>query len=365
MTPTDPYVGFEISQEARIIFIIIGIFYVVMGTFGNLLIIVTVASHRVLRTLHGIYIVNLAVADLIILGYVVSYLLVDLMTGRYSVAGPGHCVFNGFLIVCAYVASLLTLTVISINRYLNICHSDTYRRVFTKHTTITICVCIWVVAALMTLPPLVGWGRFRYDRKLHYCGYDRTANFGYTLFLLLGSIAAPAIIIFICNFYIYRYVRNAKNRIRQTGLPSNRTPKPAEISLIKTLFAVFLCFAALMSPYMITTIADRDDTWPATVHIACSYTSFTNSCVNWFLYGLMNRSFREGYKKTLCFWRQPTQLSPDNMHVDNVLPGASKISDRTRSTEEGNGVNHIERSCNNLLTVKPYTHYPKYESTCM
>ncbi|XP_067664509.1 melatonin receptor type 1B-like [Haliotis asinina] len=363
MSSTDPYVGYEISQEARVVFIVIGILYVVTGTFGNLLIIVTMTTNRVFRTLHGIYIVNLAVADLIILGYVVSYLLVDLLTGRYSVAGPGHCIFNGFLIVCAYVASLLTLTVISVNRYLNVCHSDTYHRVFTKYTTVTICACIWVVAALMTLPPLVGWGRFRYDRKLHYCGYDRTANFGYTLFLLIGSIAVPAIIIFICNFFIYRYVRSAKNRIRQAGLSSNRAPKHSEIALIKTLFAVFLCFAVLMSPYMITTIADRDDTWPATVHIACSYTSFTNSCVNWFLYGIMNRSFREGYKKTLLFWRQPLQRSSFSNHGANVFPKTSNSSNRNRSAEEGSCVSHIAHSDNNFLTVKPYKHCPKRENT--
>ncbi|GFS15715.1 hypothetical protein ElyMa_004939900 [Elysia marginata] len=79
-----------------------------------------------------------------------------------------------------------------------------------------------------------------------------------------------------------------KNRSKPLGIKN--------LDMIRTLFVVFVCMAVFMSPYMVTTIADVNDTWPALVHCACSYLAVVNNAINWMLYGMLNSSFRVGYR---------------------------------------------------------------------
>ncbi|XP_059158640.1 melatonin receptor type 1A-like [Physella acuta] len=246
-------------------------------------------------------------------GYVVPWTVVGLVLNYYPVVSFGNCVFNGLIIVVGYVASLQTLMVISVNRYLNICHTDLYNTIFSRSflASILYCSLIWVFAFLSVLPPLLGWGEFHFDKKTHYCGYDRTDSFSYTLFLLLSSIGVPVIIVFYCNFAIWRFIRQASHRIYGFKAHARRKTKlitPDELNLIKSLFVIFICFAVLMSPYMLTTLFDTGDQWSAVVHLTCSYTSFTNSCINWLVYGLMNKNFKRAYKKLFCLRSKPARV---------------------------------------------------------
>ncbi|KAK0045664.1 melatonin receptor type 1A, partial [Biomphalaria pfeifferi] len=59
--------GEPIPFHARIIFIIIGIFYIVAGLVGNVVIILTVVTNKVMHNPHYYFIINLAVADLTII----------------------------------------------------------------------------------------------------------------------------------------------------------------------------------------------------------------------------------------------------------------------------------------------------------
>ena len=71
------------------------------------------------------------------------------------------------------------------------------------------------------------------------------------------------------------------------------------LSMIRTLFIVFVCMAVFMSPYMVTIIADVHDRWPALVHCTCSYLAVVNNAVNWMLYGMLNAGFRAGYRHVI------------------------------------------------------------------
>uniref|UniRef100_A0A2C9LHV0 G-protein coupled receptors family 1 profile domain-containing protein n=1 Tax=Biomphalaria glabrata TaxID=6526 RepID=A0A2C9LHV0_BIOGL len=82
--------------------------------------------------------------------------------------------------------------------------------------------------------------------------------------------------------------------------PLKKLVTPEELSLIKSLFVVFVCFAVLMTPYMMACLLDTSNQWPSVVHLTCTYTSFTNTCINWVVYGVMNKNFKRAYKKLFC-----------------------------------------------------------------
>ena len=90
--------------------------------------------------------------------------------------------------------------------------------------------------------------------------------------------------------------------ISVTGHKRQNRTKPLGIKnldMIRTLFVVFVCMAVFMSPYMVTIMADVHDKWPALVHCACSYLAVVNNAINWMLYGMLNSSFRAGYRSVM------------------------------------------------------------------
>nr|KAG5713727.1 hypothetical protein BaRGS_024354 [Batillaria attramentaria] len=71
----------------------------VNGIFGNVLIITTLLSQRALRSLHSIFIANLALADLLVVGYVIVFWLLDLSLGYNPVVNDAHCNVNSFVLM--------------------------------------------------------------------------------------------------------------------------------------------------------------------------------------------------------------------------------------------------------------------------
>lgn len=73
--------GEEIPGDFKLAFLVVGWILVANGIFGNVIIIVTLLTCRTLRSVHNIFIGNLALADLIIESYFATSFLVDIKIG--------------------------------------------------------------------------------------------------------------------------------------------------------------------------------------------------------------------------------------------------------------------------------------------
>ncbi|PVD37981.1 hypothetical protein C0Q70_00583 [Pomacea canaliculata] len=106
-----------------------------------------------LHSLHNIYIANLAVADLMVTGYVVPFWVTDLCLGHHPVINDTHCQVNGFLVMICFVVSIYTLVLISFNRYLGVCRHEVFVKLFTQKTVVSSCVVLWILTiAVFVLP---------------------------------------------------------------------------------------------------------------------------------------------------------------------------------------------------------------------
>ncbi|XP_076451117.1 uncharacterized protein LOC143287000 isoform X2 [Babylonia areolata] len=106
---------------------------------------------------------------------------------------------------------VLSLLAISMNRYLHVCHSHLYSRLFTLPRTVFIIISIWVAAILVPLPPALGIDTvtYRYSANTHICSFDRSF-LSYVKFIILFSITVPMMLIGYCNFAIFRYWKKAR-----------------------------------------------------------------------------------------------------------------------------------------------------------
>lgn len=99
--PTEhPFIGSELHSSARIAFITVASVEVVVGVFGNLLLINSMLSSQSFNIshVHNLFIANLALSDLIPLAYWMPFFILDLILGYHPVVNNTHCMVNGYIV---------------------------------------------------------------------------------------------------------------------------------------------------------------------------------------------------------------------------------------------------------------------------
>ncbi|XP_076451115.1 uncharacterized protein LOC143286999 [Babylonia areolata] len=206
------FVGGSINSAARAIFSTLGSVMIACGGTGNILLIsVIFGRFRQKRHVHDLFIANLTLADTLALGQWMTFLVLDLILGYHPVVNHTHCVVNGVIGYTSSEVSVLSLLAISMNRYLHVCHSHLYSRLFTLPRTVFIIISIWVAAILMALPPALGIDTvtYRYSAHTHICSFDRS-SLSYIKILAMFLTTVPMMLIGYCNFAIFRYWKKAR-----------------------------------------------------------------------------------------------------------------------------------------------------------
>ncbi|XP_052778426.1 prolactin-releasing peptide receptor-like [Mya arenaria] len=93
-----------------------------VGILGNLLVVLVITCSRRMKTAVNVYLVNLCVADLLVITICMPSALVDLFAKEVWYFGPVLCKLVPFLENTVANVSILTIVVISIERYKVIRH---------------------------------------------------------------------------------------------------------------------------------------------------------------------------------------------------------------------------------------------------
>lgn len=298
--------GDEVSVDYRqretmhIISVVMYIASFVLGVIGNGTVI-WVTAFKSKRTVNSIWLLNLALADFVFVLFLPLYVDYILRDFHWDF-GRAMCKLNSFVSAMNMYASVLFVTVLSVDRYVSLVHLDwsrRYRRVGGAWAT---CGCVWMLAAALSCPALV----FRETIRLHdkvvcfnnYHADDRHAAAVRHIaivavrttvgFLLpLTAIAVTAILLTV-------RVNRSRGLVRLS-------------SFSKTVSAVILAFFLCWAPFH--TFSLMELTVHSSLHLhhvlqmgfplATSF-GFFNSCINPLLYVLLGKKIRRILKRA-CF----------------------------------------------------------------
>ncbi|XP_041364378.1 substance-P receptor-like [Gigantopelta aegis] len=138
---------FEIAIKAVFYLVII-----VFSLFGNTLIIVIVYRHKRMRTATNFYIVNLAVADLLVTLSCTWVHFVDDITEGW-ILGTFFCRVNSFAHVLSLVASVLSLSLIAYDRFFGIVFA--MKAHMSEKKAKTSLIFVWLCSTIVGCPVLV------------------------------------------------------------------------------------------------------------------------------------------------------------------------------------------------------------------
>lgn len=267
---------------------------VVLGITGNSLVI-WVAGFKLKAKVTNVWLVNLAVADLIFCFTRVFSLMKKLFFDHWPF-GLFLCKFNGFFKYANMFCSVFLLAVISLDRALCIWQPVFMKRRRTLFAARVVAVCVWVVSILFSSPYFVYRKLYIGKNNLSKCSLGvkeasvAESDLKLVLYMnrFLCGFVLPFMVILVC--YIFAGVG-----IRRTRLLGKSRPLRILASLV---IAFFLCWA----PYHCLLLVKMVDSKNMVVKIwypLASGMAYFNSCVNPILYFCMGLEVRGRFRQSL------------------------------------------------------------------
>ncbi|XP_030644454.1 fMet-Leu-Phe receptor-like [Chanos chanos] len=300
---------------------------IVLGVTGNS-VVIWMTGFKLRPSVTNVWLVNLAVADLIFcFTRIIS--LVKKLFFNYWPFGVFLCKFNGFFKYANMFCSVFLLMVISVDRVLCV-----WRPVFTKRRR-TVCaarlvsVGVWTIAVVMSSPYFVFRqvylknNRSKCSLETKESDGDNTSKIALYSIRFLCGFLLPFLIILCC----YALAGLGIRRTRFTG-----KSRPLRI-LALLVCAFFLCWG----PYHFLQLAKLVNSKSQLVKIGLPLASglaYFNSCLNPLLYFCMGfnlrHSFRQGlstiYRRALVEDGEGTTLQSQEHTADEISGTAPSLT---------------------------------------
>ncbi|XP_071791776.1 melanopsin-like [Asterias amurensis] len=297
----------QVQVLLEIIFLVI---VSLAGTFGNLLVIIAVASTRSLRTVANYFIFVLAAVDFVNTGLLIPLFIFTLMKGEWPFPSAG-CTLLGYLTIICIATSEITLSVLAGTRYLIVTKSKTvFNRYFKKKYVIFYLVGIAAFELSIILIPLwTSLGKVGFSHRVLHCTFVfcNQTEWWYVFILFVCCMIINMGIIPTFYLLTFHAVSKSKRTIKAlqamqgTNERSQPSMSPQEVQLTKKLLFMFLVFIVCWFPYCIVIFADSQQTVSPLVHQITNLPIWLASCLNPYIYAFRIRNFRKAFKQILTW----------------------------------------------------------------
>ncbi|XP_048736800.1 neuropeptide receptor 15-like isoform X4 [Ostrea edulis] len=313
VTASDPSVSLGTIISLSILFFIIG----VLGIVGNSLVIMVILIDRKMRqSVTNVFIMNLAIADLLIMIFFVPD-IIQFILNRGWLIGVGMCKINRYIqVTCLYV-SVLSLVSVCIERFVAIVFPIKAQILCNRRKNFIVVLLIWFVGVMCGLPTA------RYNqvvlvdppRNFSLCltSFPRIIDqhlYKFSEFALYYFIPVCIQIVLYAiigqRLYVSTSELHTKFQMRKdTKCKSDRASDTikARKGVVKMLVASVIVYTGCYAPpqvllfYNVISNTEFQETWEfvAIVHVI----AYINSAANPILYSIFSQNFRKNFKKCL------------------------------------------------------------------
>ena len=275
-------------------------FVMILSLVGNILVCFAVCRNPTLRRPSNYYIISLALSD-ILQALCTMPLSIGLAATSDWPFGTPACYFAAIVKLSLAQISIYNMALMALNRYYKIVKPAKYQTTFTKKFII-------VTASLAWIGPI-----FNSLLASLVVGFDVKPNPGFVLCLIEFPKSVfpvvfivmnfPYSIILFCYWKIYRVVKMHNANV------SWQSSNVEDVNISKTLFVTIVAFAGLFLPSHVVfgaSVLLGFYYFPHQLSFLVTLLVFVSSCVNPFIYGYMNRAFKNEFKKFL----RPRRTTP-------------------------------------------------------
>ena len=292
---------------------------VILGCLGNALVIIVVIKNRDhYRNTTNLFILNLAIADMLFLVFCVPFHAIIYTTAKWPF-GEFMCKFVHLVQYSSMVASVLTLVAMAFDRYMAVGHPLRTKHMRTPMTAFLTSIIIWILSISMAMPWPIFYTVREYTQygpePIHLCADDwgaiRKDKPIYFLMLFILGYALPLIAIFILSVMMIHQLWSVSSdaHYREGSLKAKR-------KVTKLVIVVVVVFSVCWLPSHVTWlwINFYPSTWKQTylfyyLKISSHVLSYANSCMNPVIYAFLSTQFRKGFNRALHMKCRETRIT--------------------------------------------------------
>ncbi|XP_070188356.1 tachykinin-like peptides receptor 99D [Littorina saxatilis] len=310
---TEPVpVNLTLPWWQQLFFYIIFVAMFVVAAGGNTIVIWIVLAHKRMRTVTNYFLINLAVADVMIslLNTPFNFLYNMYQDWWFDRA---YCKFSSFISTCTISASVLTFMAIAIDRYIAIIHP--LRPRLTGRIVLTIIVGIWLASILLALPNIIYSEVYTWNESgrtmcyMHWpdiqLSHQSDQDLIYSTVLMVLNYFLPMVILTVTYSRISWELWVSRTIGEAVSMQAERIRSKRKV--VKMMVAVVMIFGFCWLPYHSFFIAVQvDETirhkpYTQQVYLLIFWLAMSNSLYNPIIYCLMNARFRQGFLQFFCF----------------------------------------------------------------
>ena len=338
----------SISPELKITSIVMAtilLLFLIIGLPSNVILIISIICKHLKQPTH-ILLLNLAISDVLVCIIFIPFGIVSGYAGGFVLGSNDRlrcqvCQFNGLIFSAATIASLNTLGLISIDRFVYFKYPLSYHRYVTATKTVFVILLVWLFSAVQSILPLFGFGAIRYSYSTCSCQvylYGRThitENVYYMVLLILFGLF-PVITMVVINVWIIIIVRKQIKKLYKTRrsfgnkgeLKIHQQSLRKEISKTKNKkqLALFRAFGTIIIANMITWVpviiltiiyltADQDNGVPFGFKIFTFLSFISHSILHPIIEGCLIPELKSNFMKILCPCKKRVRAS---LNIDAV-----------------------------------------------
>ncbi|XP_063306734.1 atypical chemokine receptor 4 [Pelobates fuscus] len=301
----------------------------VTGVAGNSLVIAIYAYQKKLKTKTDVYILNLAVADLLLL-LTLPFWAVDAALGWQF--GRGICKITSALYIINFSSGMQFLACISLDRYFAVKKASSHQN-FERKCWI-ICLFVWITSMLLSIPDFY-FSTVKEHNGRHACVGDYPKD---SIKQVMTTVQIMDIVFcFVLPFIVMLYCYSAMAKII---LKTPNIKKARSLKVLLTVVGVFLItqlpynvvkfLRAIDLIYVLITTCNMSRIIDIMMQVTESI-ALSRCCLNPILYAFMGITFQSYIIKTVkkvSSWRRSTTPSIEeySMYSENPVEETNSFS---------------------------------------
>ena len=353
------------SVEKVFLGIIVGLMCVTALVANFLVIFVVYRNTSLRQQFSSVFIVNLAMCDFLMALLCMPFALAALVHQSWPFT-TFLCQFNGFTNQILGISAILTLAVISIDRFYAVIKPLKYRAKMTMQKAFNSICFVWLQAVIFAIvPALYGW--YIFNENYFFCTFSSVGRdkneMVFTYCLYFCNFTVPLAIMLVAYYKIFRVARQHSQRIAPAvvslgtfGIQNlvdlrKEIGRQREARAARKIILVIAAFLCCSAPYTIMRLLELlngcELKLPMIVTVCARLLNFLKSSLDPLIYGLFQRRFRCALSAIFL----PKCRDSPNAVVNSLNRTSSQ---RSRSDENNTASNSI------TPTDKPNVTYRKF-----